>query len=308
VAVQGPELGAVHLLLTYKCIYECDHCFVWSGPQASGTMTTDQVERILHQAKEVPTVERVYFEGGEPFLYYPALVECVRKARDLGFSVGIVSNAYWATDKQDSALWLSDMARLGVDDLTLSTDTYHGTKEEAERVRTAAAVAKSLKIPTGQIEIRDIGVYSCESAAKDKLGDLFFRGRAAEKLAPKARKKPWKSLTSCPEEPPKISRVHVDTYGNVMFCQGISIGNLWKRPLRSIMRGLRVAEHPIIGPLVEGGPAGLCKSIGFRPSRRGYADGCHLCYKARCAARGQHALKDILCPDECYGVFPSSDQ
>ena len=29
------NLTGLHLLLTYRCNYDCDHCFVWSGPQAN---------------------------------------------------------------------------------------------------------------------------------------------------------------------------------------------------------------------------------------------------------------------------------
>ncbi len=44
------KLTGLHLLLTYECNYECDHCFVWSSPRQSGTMTLDKIERILDQA------------------------------------------------------------------------------------------------------------------------------------------------------------------------------------------------------------------------------------------------------------------
>ena len=62
-------LAGVHLLLTYKCTSEGDHCFVWSSPQASGTFSTKQIERVLKQARQITTVPRIYFEGGEPFLF-----------------------------------------------------------------------------------------------------------------------------------------------------------------------------------------------------------------------------------------------
>ena len=29
----------VHFLLTYQCLYECDHCFLYCGSQADGTIT-----------------------------------------------------------------------------------------------------------------------------------------------------------------------------------------------------------------------------------------------------------------------------
>ncbi len=62
------QLSGVHILLTYTCNYECDHCFVWGGPFKEGTLTLDQLDEILTQAENLRTVEWIYFEGGEPFL------------------------------------------------------------------------------------------------------------------------------------------------------------------------------------------------------------------------------------------------
>ena len=71
------RLTGVHLLLSYACTFECDHCFVWSSPRQEGTMTLDTVRTILEQSKRMGSVEWIYFEGGEPFLYYAALLKSV---------------------------------------------------------------------------------------------------------------------------------------------------------------------------------------------------------------------------------------
>ena len=91
------RLTGVHFLLSYRCTHECDHCFLWSSPRtrAAGTMTLRQVREVLRQAKELGTVEMVYFEGGEPFLFYPVLIGGLRAAASIGFRIGLVSNCYW---------------------------------------------------------------------------------------------------------------------------------------------------------------------------------------------------------------------
>jgi MoaA/NifB/PqqE/SkfB family radical SAM enzyme len=66
-------LTELHLLLTYECNYECDHCFVWGAPSQSGTMTVETIERILDEAERIGSIEWIYFEGGEAFLYYKIL-------------------------------------------------------------------------------------------------------------------------------------------------------------------------------------------------------------------------------------------
>ncbi len=61
------KLSGLHILLTYQCTYECDHCFVWGSPRQNGVLTIEQIAEALTQAKEAG-VEWIYFEGGEPFL------------------------------------------------------------------------------------------------------------------------------------------------------------------------------------------------------------------------------------------------
>ena len=105
------KLTGLHLLLTYSCNFECDHCFVWGSPWQSGVFTLQQIRFVLQAAQETGTVEWIYFEGGEPFLYYPILLEAVKLAGEMGFKVGIVTNAYWATSDEDALHWLSSLRR-----------------------------------------------------------------------------------------------------------------------------------------------------------------------------------------------------
>jgi hypothetical protein len=299
-AGHGIELKSVHLLLTYKCDGECDHCFVWSSPYAPGTMRLNQVEDIIRQAAEVDSVDSVYFEGGEPFLFYPIMLKGVEMAKANGLDAGIVSNAYWAEDVDDAELWLKPLADLGLSDLSLSTDDYHGEAESAVRVANAAEAAKRLGIAVGVLRTRRMEDLARSDSQDDEAGAVYFRGRAAVKLADKV---PWVSegtLTACPEEPPDISRVHADAYGNVLFCQGISIGNMNDVPLRVMLSQSSPDEHPIIGPLIRGGPAALAKELSVAAAER-YADACHMCYDLRCRLRAQGRFAEILCPDQVYG-------
>ena len=99
------ELQGLHILLTYQCILECDHCFVWGSPNQQATFTLEKLEQVFEQAQQAG-VEWIYFEGGEPFLYYALLLHGAKSAVDRGFNVGIVSNGYWALGEEE-ALFLS---------------------------------------------------------------------------------------------------------------------------------------------------------------------------------------------------------
>ena len=295
-------LSGLHLLLTYECNYECDHCFVWGGPSQTGTMTLETVGRIVGEAEALGTIEWIYFEGGEPFLHYDTLVAGAQLARESGFRVGIVSNAYWATSEAEAMERLAPFAGL-VDDLSISSDAYHGKEEGAAGPDIARGAAQMLGIPVDFISVAEpdaAGVAG--SAGKLPPGEsaVLFRGRAAEKLASRVAKKSWQQFDRCPWEDLRApGRVHVDPYGNLHVCQGITIGNLLQRPLPEIMRDYDADEHPIVGPLLAGGPAEIVRRYAL-PHGAGYADHCHLCYEARRQLRRR--FPDILTPDQMYGI------
>jgi len=161
---QANPLSGLHLLLTYECNYQCDHCFVWGGPSQTGTMSLETIEHILGQADALGTVEWIYFEGGEAFLYYDVLVAGIRLANESGFKVGIVSNAYWAATDADATNWLRPIAGL-VDDLSISSDAYHGGDEDPEPPETARRAAQQLGMPVDFISVAEPGAADIPGAA-----------------------------------------------------------------------------------------------------------------------------------------------
>ncbi len=295
------KLSGLHILLTYQCLYECDHCFVWGSPRQKGVLTLEQIEDVLHQAKQAG-VTSIYFEGGEPFLYYAVLKKAVHLAADMGFEVGIVSNSYWATSVPDAVEYLRPFAGR-VSDLSVSSDLYHCEDMLGESPQNAVAAAKWLGIPTGVISVAQPEEESQEShgqLAEEESG-VMYRGRAADKLAPRAPKHPWEVFNSCPHEDLREpGRVHLDPFGNIHICQGIVIGNLFQKPLKQICDEYDPESHPICGLLLTGGPAALVTEYNL-PHASSYADACHLCYEARTTLRSR--LPDTLIPDAMYGVL-----
>lgn len=288
------RLTGLHLLLTYQCNYECDHCFVWGGPRQDGTMTLESIRRILDQADKLEDLRWIYFEGGEPFLYYPLLVAATRAAVDRGFQVGIVTNGYWATEVDDAVEWLRPFRGM-VHDLSISRDTYHGNEESRRRAGNARRAAKSSGIPEAIIRVAE---PEDPRPGPDEYA-VRFRGRAAVKLAPRAEPQPWTRFTECPwENLSSPERVHVDPLGHVHLCQGISIGNLFERPLQEICGNYEPQSHPVVAALLDGGPAELSRRHGLA-RRKAYADACHLCFEARFALRSKYP--EHLTPDAMYG-------
>lgn len=297
------KISGLHLLLTYQCTFECDHCFVWGSPFQSGTLTLRDIEAILKQGRGLGTVESIYYEGGEPFLYYPVLVEAVKLAAQMGFQVGIVSNAYWATSIEDAITWLKPFQGL-IEDLSVSSDLYHYNEKLNLQAQNAQSAAERLGIPIGLLSVAEPeALNSDHPIGQLPIGEsgLMYRGRAVKKLADQAIKQPWQGLNECPYEDLRDpGRVHVDPLGNLHICQGISLGNLFEKPLQEIIDAYDPAWHPITSHLLKGGPQKLVDFYQL-PHEEAYADACHLCYEARRSLRP--LLPDILTPDQMYGLY-----
>ena len=298
-------LDGIHLLLTYNCPFECDHCFLYCSPESEGTFTINQIKQVLQEAAKIKTMKSIYFEGGEPFLYYPLMVEGLRLAKEKGYRTGIVTNAYWANTIEDAKIWLKPLADIGIDDLSLSDDVFHQGDAEVNTARVAKKAALEMGMSAGSICIDEpkITYAKTEDGKKGEPvigGGAMFRGRAVDKLTEDLPRLPCHNFNECPHEEllhPK--RVHVDPFGHVHICQGISMGNMWTMPLSELVSNYNASKHPICGPLVEGGPALLAKKYNV-PHEEAYVDACHFCYTVRKALIDK--FPDYLAPRQVYGL------
>jgi MoaA/NifB/PqqE/SkfB family radical SAM enzyme len=286
------NLKGLHLLLTYRCNYVCNHCFVWSGPRAAArTMTLDEIDGILRQGLELGSVDQIYFEGGEPFLHPSLLADAVKHAVDAGLRAGVVSNGFWASSAAKARRWLQPLLEAGLSELFLSKDELHGDAEAARRVDIAVDVAQVLALST-------VVMVTARPNSRT-TGSVMFRGRAAVCLATDAPCQPWQTFTACPyENLADPSRVHVDPFGYVHLCQGIVMGNLFEWPLVDLVAAYAPQQHPIAGPLLQGGPAALVARYAL-PHDAQYVDACHLCYTARLRLRPR--FPELLAPGQVYG-------
>lgn len=298
-------LQGVHFLLTYMCNFECDHCFVYSGPYAQGTFTIKQIKAVIDELTTIKTVDWVYFEGGEPFLFYPLMLEGIRIALNQGFKIGIVTNSYFATTEEDAELWLKPMIELGISNLSISDDPLHHGEGEENPARRLMAAAMKIGMPASSISIEKPSVAAPTTGVQGKGepvigGDTMLRGRAVEKLIEGLPRKSWQTFNECPhEELVTPKRVHLDPYGHVHLCQGVSMGNMWETPLSQLVMQYDADAHPICGPLAKGGPALLSKKYGVKHEET-YVDACHFCYEIRKSLIDK--FPQYLAPRQVYGL------
>ena len=268
-------------------------------------MTIMQLRTVLEESVKIGTIRETYFEGGEPFLFYPVMVEGIRLARQMGLRAGIVSNGYWSTCVEDAKFWLGPLAELGMSDLSVSDDELHYGDSSDSPAKCALAAATALGMPTSSIcktkpEALDSPNLGAGKGAPEISGGIKLRGRAAEKFSEGLPTRRKTELKECPyEELVDPQRVHIDAYGNVQVCQGISIGNCWETPFSELVKGYDAHKHPICGPLIRGGPMRLVEEYGL-DLKEEYVDECHLCYAARVALLDK--FPEILAPRQVYGL------
>jgi hypothetical protein len=298
-------LTSIHFLLTYACNFECDHCFLFSGPGAGGTFGVVQLRAALEETAQIGTIDSVFFEGGEPMLYFPLLAEGLRTAKRLGLTTGVVTNGYWATSREDARIWLQALQEAGLDSLTLSDDPLHYEDAAGTHSSRVQAAAKELNMPADVIctQRPTVEVDGVQGHGETLVaGGVKFRGRAALKLAPGLPGRPWQELSTCPfEDLAEPGRVHADCYGNMHLCQGVSMGSFRDRSMKNVVDEYDPAAHPVAGPLIAGGPAELARHHRL-PHEERYVDECHLCFEMRLALRSQ--FKELLAPAQVYGERP----
>jgi hypothetical protein len=111
--------------------------------------------------------------------------------------------------------------------------------------------------------------------------------------------RPPEEFGACPhEELGAPSRVHLDCYGRLHLCQGLTLGG--GGPAEAVA-AYDPQRHPIASQLLDGGPYALglyAAERGFELAP-GYVDACHLCYRAREFLRPH--FPELLGPDEMYG-------
>lgn len=297
-------LTGVHFLLSMTCNYECDHCFLYCSPGTRGTFTSDQLFEVFKQMDAIDSINSVYFEGGEPFLFYPLLLNGLKLAAQRGYSRGVVSNGYWANSKEDALLWLGPLAEIGVSNLSISDDSLHYGAEQGIRMKWVKQAADALGLPSSSICLEPPDLNGSAQPVNERGepivgGDIRFRGRAVDKLVKGLPRRDGSDFNQCPDEDfANPGRVHIDPFGNVHLCQGIIMGNIRKTPLGKLIREYNVDSHPICSCLQNGGPLKLALEYGYS-SREGFVDPCHMCYETRKSILNSYP--EYLGPAMVYG-------
>ncbi len=142
------------ILTTRRCTAQCDHCCVGASPRATAAIPVPRIHRLIDEAKRIPSMERIVFTGGECFLLGRDLDALIAHAHELELITRTVTNGYWAASERAARARVTVLRTAGLDELMLSTGTFHQRFVPVERIVHAARAAAAAGIAT-RIAIED---------------------------------------------------------------------------------------------------------------------------------------------------------
>ena len=139
-----PFLSNIGFMLTYKCTIACPHCIVEAGPHRTEEMLLEDCLDWIEQARSYRAghIQGLALTGGEPFYSLDRLERISAHAAALGFTISVVSNAFWATSRDAALEALAQLPAISM--ISLSTDVYHQVSIPFECIKHATAAAREL--------------------------------------------------------------------------------------------------------------------------------------------------------------------
>lgn len=165
------QLTKVYIEPTVACNLDCITCFRNAWQQPIGRMTEATFERFIAGLKELSPLPSVYFGGiGEP-LFHPKTIEWIRRVKELGVKVELITNGTILNEKISRQLIDAGLDVLWVSIDGASPETYADVRMGAElpnimqNLNRFSAMRKPSHYPTPEIGIAFV-------AMKRNIADL----------------------------------------------------------------------------------------------------------------------------------------
>jgi MoaA/NifB/PqqE/SkfB family radical SAM enzyme len=155
------QLTKVYIEPTVACNLDCITCFRNAWEQPIGRMTEETFEKIFNDLKKMNPIPDVYFGGiGEP-LFHVKTIEWIRRVKELGVKVELITNGTILTEKKSR-----ELIDAGLDVLWVSIDG--ATPETYADVRIGAELPAIIGNLERFVKMRAPGHYP-----KPELGIAF---------------------------------------------------------------------------------------------------------------------------------------
>lgn len=301
--IPSPQSGG--LLVSYQCSASCHHCYLSCSNKKSKKMKLEDIEEYMAGFKQdnIPFNE-VHITGGEPFLdfnYLKDILDVASKSNYHGMGE-VETNAFWAINDKICKNRLTDLAKKGLSGICISSDIFHQEFISLDNVNRLAYWTREilgknslrLRWPGGLNESKHFGEMD-STDFKEYTGrtDREFRVRlvgrgfmSLSNLLPKRSINEIQS-SSCLDKMVSKGHYHIDPHRDLLVGIGcVSLGKLDKnKTISKTLSNINFNTNPIFHWLGLEGPKGnfldYAKENGFRESKGGYVDKCHLCFDIR---------------------------
>ena len=297
-----PQLAT--FFISYQCNFTCEHCSISSSPNAKVAMSDELLVSIFEQIKKIPSFKVVVFTGGETTLEKEKLIKGLNFARENGLSSRVVTNAWWATTKDDADKFVKELVLAGLNEINTSFDDYHAQFISIDNIVRFVEASLNNNITPAVATVIDN--YS-------KYNSKYIRAYMAEKLniSPSELSKKMFFMESKPSfngrganfksdvnriptcsvmDEAKIGRgcsevgraisFHPD--GTIKICCGhasrdvpdLNVGNLYSDSLETILG--KIQSNIVFWLIYTLGPSGMLEKLGV--TKENYFSPCDACY------------------------------
>ncbi|MBL4659274.1 MAG: radical SAM protein [Alcanivoracaceae bacterium] len=111
--------------LTLRCPLKCAHCCVDADINKSEELQYNTVLKSIINSAKIPTIEKVSFTGGDPFVSRKTLEAGIKQATSQGLSTSVVTSAFWAKTAKRAEHIIETLKDAGLKEIMLSYDDSH---------------------------------------------------------------------------------------------------------------------------------------------------------------------------------------
>ncbi|WGI20719.1 radical SAM protein [Amylibacter sp. IMCC11727] len=132
------------LSITDRCNIKCDFC---CHPFMDSEISEEDAIRLVTEAAQL-NYDEICCTGGEPFLKKKTLYKLANICRDNSVLFGVISNGYWAKNRDKAFKMAKEMVEEGFSRVTISWDQSHGEFIDAQTAQNAidACMDAGLKV------------------------------------------------------------------------------------------------------------------------------------------------------------------
>lgn len=266
------------------------------GSTSDKTLGWEILERVLQNAAEIESISWISFTGGEPFLEIEKLVSAVRLCSKLSLNVAVVTNAFWAVNRNATKRILKSLK--GLHSVGVSADMFHQEFVPLNRVRHVVETCNEVGIKCSlyQSFLQDVRENEAILAELVDIQDKYDLQSQPVRHFGRARTEinDYLLFSSKPGICTGSDNPMIAANGDVFACCGPSVlfpgdhllrlGNIYTESLQRITT--RAEVDPIIHTLRLYGPVQLLKFVQVQAEREGhpidiapdfFGDTCLLC-------------------------------